>query len=472
MFSFSQNTLHTKLAQFSGNKAVVRSRAYAIRPYNGLILQQIVFRCVAPITLWLFLTVSAHAEGTPALTPQQAWAFAYKHNPTLRRLRAQSMVAQARQQGLAAFPTNPVLTLEGGAQSQTLLQGSTPNNAPWQPDIETALRWDMPIGGRWGRSQQAAKIEVDITRLRLQQAKLAIHRDLLLALYTTRQTACEVEIFRSLADFHQRIATLTLQRKNLGDGTQLEQQMALLEALQAQQQVLQADSRRLQAIQQLRLLLGWHTPIFPSITLSLAPDLPPLQAITTLEQKIPHHPSLQLADAHLRHTQAELALAQSLAIPDLTLTVLYANSMGAHILRGGIEIALPFLWRNQPAVASLRAKVLQRRVEVQQTRLRLLARLHTAHQRYTLARRVVRAFQRQIIPQLKQQLTSIEQGYRIGQIDLIRLLTARQSLEKGQLGYLQALEQATQTRIELRWLGADLPLAPHTSPSHTKDGTR
>lgn len=421
---------------------------------------------------WLLLPIPVRAEGTPSFTPQQAWVFAYKHNPALRRLRAQSIVAQARQQGLTAFPTNPVLTLEGGAQSQTLQQGSTPNNAPWQPDIETALRWDMPIGGRWGRSQQAAKIEVNITRLRLQQAKIAIHRDLLLALYTTRQTIREVEIFRTLAEFHQRIAQLTLQRKNLGDGTHLEQQMALLEALQAQQQVLQADSRRLQAIQQLRLLLGWHTPTFPSVVVPLAPDLPPLQAINVLERKIPQHPSLQLANAHLRHTQAELALAESLAIPDLTLTVLYAYSMGAHILRGGIEIALPFLWRNQPAIASLRAKVLQRRVEVQQTRLRLLARLHTAHQRYTLARRVVLAFQRQILPQLQQQLTSIEKGYRIGQIDLIRLLTARQSFQKGQLGYLQALEQATQTHIEIRWLGADLPTTPQTYPSHTKDGSR
>lgn len=415
----------------------------------------------ALLFVWIFSAALVRAEGSSSLTPQQAWSFAYKHNPTLRQLRAQSVVAQARQQGLTAFPTNPILTFEGGAQAPTLQQGSTPNTAPWQPDIETALRWDMPIGGRWSRNQQAAKIAVEITRLRLQQAKLAIHRDLLLVLYTTRQTSREVEIYRSLADFHQRIAQLTLQRKALGDGTRLEQQMALIEALQAQQQVLQSDSRRLQAIQQLRLLLGWHTPTFPNVDIPLAPQLPPPPPIASIEQKIPHHPSLQLANAHLRHTQAELALAESLAIPDLTLVMLYAYSMGAHVLRGGIEIALPLWWRNQPAVASLRAQILQRRVEIEQTRLRLLARLHTAHQRYTLARRVVLAFQSQILPQLQKQLDLIEQGYRAGQIDLIRLLTARQSLEKGQLGYLQALEQATQTHIELRWLSAQIPIHPN-----------
>ncbi|MCB9637438.1 MAG: TolC family protein [Myxococcales bacterium] len=411
-----------------------------------------IFSRFALLGLALLVSSPTFAQSLPSLSKESLWKHAFTHNPTLRQLRAQVAVAKAYRKGLNAFPTNPSLSVQGGVQS--LGYGSTPSATlgPWQPDVETSLDWALPVGGRWGRSQKSAKVALDVAKARLAQAETMLQRDLFQAAYLAQQIQREVEIYQALAKFHQQIAKLALQRKEVGSGTRLEQQMTLLESLQAQQQVLQADARRLQTLQQLRQHLGWNSPLFPTLQVPLSPQLTALPPLGDLEKQLHKHPSLRLARLQQTYTQSLLKWAQSQATPDLTVSAVYAYSMGAHIFRGGLSIPLPIFWRNQANVEQLRATILQRRVETERIRLQLLARLHTAYRRYQLAQQVVKAFQGQILPQLQQQLDLIAKGYRSGQIDLLRLLTARQSFMKGQLGYLQALQQATQAHFELAWL--------------------
>ena len=402
---------------------------------------------------WLWMGYPYAAAET--FDKAKVWRYTQTHHPLYRRFKKQLHVTKATRKGQQSFPTNPTLSFEGGVQSPSSPTGNSAG--AWMPDIEAGFSWGIPIGGRWQKSKQLAKQRYLAAKLVFSLQTLRLYQRVQQSLYDYQRNKKTVEIQNKIAGFHQKMNALIQKREQNGVGNKLNTQMVQIEALRTRQESWQARMQLVTARRKLQQAMGWGQGTLPTFTVGLAPKMGTLPTLQTLLAGIPQHPRMRLAHQQQKIVEAQLKLAKSRGIPDLTLTATYAQSMGAHIIRGGVSMPIPVLWRNQPAVQKYSAALLRQKAHTAYVRLTIRNQLRNAYRRYTLAQRALQHVKTALLPKLQKRSAMFAQGFKEGQLTLIQWLLAQQSLTRGQLSYLQAVKQATNAYFALLWARGGTP---------------
>jgi cobalt-zinc-cadmium efflux system outer membrane protein len=200
-------------------------------------------------------------------------------------------------------------------------------------------------------------------------------------------------------------------------------------------------------------------------------DLAPPPAVETVLAALATHPALRLAADEAECRRADLALARTAAIPDLTLRLGASRSDAEKETTFSLaaSLPLPLFDRGQGRIAVADATVSESVAALHATRWRL-----TAQARNTLARLdaeydQARRLERDLIPAAHRSFAAVREGHAEGKLGYLEVLEAREALAAIQAEYLEALAAFHQTRIELDCLIGG-PLAATTEK--TRNETR
>lgn len=162
------------------------------------------------------------------------------------------------------------------------------------------------------------------------------------------------------------------------------------------------------------------------------------------DQLAANRPDVLAAQSDFDASRANLNLAHANRVPDLQIGPYYQLTDGGATLWGFRgQSDLPVLNTGMPLVRQRGAELIQRQTVWQQLQARASLEAQAAIDRYERARRI--AAESGTTSELPEELSKLEAQFQAGEIDLIRIVTARTSLlaaRQSQLDILSELAQA------------------------------
>ena len=389
--------------------------------------------------------------GSRGMSLEDLERMALAGNPTLAQAQANILVAsgQARQAGLYPNPTVGYYGDEirggyfgggkqGGFVSQTIVMGGK---------LRTARR---------------------IAELLNEEAQTTAEAQRLRILNNVRTMFYRVLADQRLVDVRQNLAKLA------ADATETAYQLANVGQAD-RPDVLQAEVEQQQVnvslrISQQSLRASWRT----LAAVVGKPDLPltrlegDLEAIPDLNYEewlattLRESPEVKLAQQAVNRTEASIAQAKKVSIPDLQL---YGNLSQNYEplettrrpvgLNGGVQIGiqLPIFNRNQGNIAAAKAETESAKQEVVRTKLQISREVANLFRDYDSARATVQQYKNEMLPRAEQAYKLYRANYQNMAAAYPQALISQRTLFQLEVDYVQALESAWQSALVIRGFG-------------------
>ncbi|MFN4004179.1 MAG: TolC family protein [Hylemonella sp.] len=393
----------------------------SIRPFTT----SVVWVLAMPLAAWSQAVAPAPAS-YPVSLPQVLQAAAQNLDVTL----AQRVLAAAQAEVTAADRA-PFPTLSAGI-SQIDLQNGNGSGNPWTEqtyDKSIGLDWTWERGNKRAlrtqaaqRSAEAARADLEDTRLQQQLAALTIYYDLLAAQERLAQVQ---QIAQGAAELAQA-ARLRLQAGDLSaqDAARMD-----IEAQRAQAEARSAELER----QRAALLLWQLTALGPGAAqLQAQPPWPELQpaAVPDLEALVEARADVRAARARVEAAQAALQGSVAQKKSDITWGVSYDHIPGTSTALLALRMSMPLQWGYGYEGEIARAQAQLAQAEQALEKIRRAARLELQRLQHELASSAERAaaYEREILPRARRVAEGAELAYRKGALSLTDLLDARRTL--------------------------------------------
>lgn len=364
---------------------------------------------------------------------------AIQANPSL--LQAQDAIAQAsgihKQVGLKPNPTFSYFAQEMGNDgtaglhgvqiSQTIVRGDKlqSNRCVLAQDLQQ-LQWEFQV--------QRQRLETDVRR--------SFYKVL-----TSQHKLQQAKAFRQQA---VKAVNIAQQRLTAQEGTKpdLLQSQILLDQID-----LSIRTTELQweaAWTELAATIG-HPQLKPSQIAGQFPMPQPMVQEQLLEQMVNFSPQFAAASAQIERARTNLDRQRLQKIPNLQTQLGVGHDDGTGDAYASLQLGLTLPVRNQNQ-GNVRAAHAQYSAAIQnyeRLRLKLKRDLAEVVKRYEVAATNVERYSTQILPKAEESLKLVETAYSAGDVEFLRLLTARQTLFDFQQQLVEARGELSIAKAEL-----------------------
>ena len=396
-------------------------------------------RLLMRAVLCILIHASAAFAQMRTVTMEEAIDLAVQNSPGIQAARTQ--VDQSRAQEITArLRPNPVLQWDA-----QFLPFFTPSAFSVE-NLDQTQQYDLGIGYLFERGQkrqrreQAAQDATEVTRAQVTDAERAlafnVAQQVIAALLAKSNLGFAAE---NLASFRRNLE-IAGTRFKAGDISQGDFLKVRLQALQFETDLNAARIARVQALANLRQLVGFEA--LPA-DFDVAGDLAYEPITTRLEdaqaEALRQRPDLVAARLNVIAARSQIALAQANGKHDLNSTFSYSHTSGVHSASFSFNMPLPIFNRNQGEVARTRFAETQAGFIEKSTQDSVLRDVQIAHEQARTNEEIVRLYTSGYLDSAKQSRDISEFAYRQGAASLLDLLEAERSYRSSQLGYRQAL---------------------------------
>lgn len=390
------------------------------------------------------------AQAAPPLAARidlpEALRLAAELHPDIRSAEADRHAAEGRLLEARTYPFNPEIGAEAGPARNAELSTS---------NASIGLRQTLELGGKRSKRSAAASARLEastglsawtriavLVRVRRTYglAILARHR-----LTSAREAEAIASELKAAAD----------ERLRLGAGTLLELNVTTAAAGRARAERVAAEL----ALTDAQIALGAAVGDPARVELEPAEDrLPVFVAMPDdeaafVERALAARPDLASARRDVQAAEAEVRLADSAAVPDLTLGVTQSREGidDARSTSFGVSLPIPLFNRNQGPRVVARAALERSRAAENALRQAVTREARGAHRRYSLTRQAVEGFDRDVVEKLGENLSLALQSFQAGKIGLLEFNVVRRELVETRLAFLGAEKELVeaQTSLEL-----------------------
>ena len=399
----------------------------------------------SPLQLQVPPAPAVDSPATPAggLTLTALEELALRNNPTLRQ--AAALVDQAQgnwlQSGLYPNPTAGYVASEIGNEGEAGQHGVFVSQ-----DVVTADKlklnrvsqsWDVERA-RWQAEAQRQRV-LNAVRVRY-YTLLGAQQTVTVAEQLSGTARQGVEIAEQLLGAQQTPRTDVLQAQVDLNSVQL-----LLRTSRRQEEAARRDLAAVVGVAEL--------PPGP-LSGSLSDDVGPADYEADWQRLEATSPVLQAARAQVARARAQLRRAQVEPVPDVQLqgSVQQDFATDSTVFGAQVGVTLPVFNRNQGNIAAAAAEVRRASENVARVQLALRQQLAEAHRRYEVARAQVEVYRDEILPNAQQTLQLTTEAYRAGELDFLRVLTARRTFIQARVNFIAALTELRVVRTEVEGL--------------------
>jgi len=407
------------------------------------------------LLLMLQATLGASPVSETGTSFEQLTQIAIAQNKTLQAAREQLRQAEARltQAGLRPNPS-----LDFSRSTDALLGG--------EGDSGFAVTFSQPIeiGGKRTKRIRRAEAELEVTKAEIADAERRLTGQLKEACLQAIDVSARLSFFDRTRQLNRQTVEVMNVRLAAGDASRLDSHLLQAENNRVEAQRLQAESRLIAAMLEIRRLAG----IAPDASLSLRPLAPAAPAVRDevglVEIALSSRPDLQAARLREALAEAGVDLARSQAVPNLTGSVRYAREPVVsrlasatqrrafdreNVLDFGISIPLPLWNREQGNIREASSKVIQAKAERAALENAIRAEVATASRRYQSASRTLDLIRTGVVNETQAGFTITQLAYRLGDMRLLDVLVQQRSLVDAQIAELTAEAEAAAAEAEL-----------------------
>jgi len=375
------------------------------------------------------------------MTMAEIESAALRHHPTLVQAARRLEAARGKhlQAGLWPNPTLGYIAEEmnddGRAGQQGMFFGQ-----------------QITTGGKLRRARAAVSHEVAMARQELAIQRHRVINDARMAAYSAMGAQRSLDIAEQLMQIGQ-------EGKKVAEDLLKAQEVSRVDVLQAR---IEANTARLQRDEALsdvaatwrRLAIAMGTPGLATTRVEdrLDGELPELVFDDALARLLAASPELARARSAVSRAECELARQCAERVPNVDFegSVRYNTASEETVASVGIGVPLRIFDRNQGNIYRARAELGAAQQEVRRVELSLRDRLAEAFREHAVARQRTDHYRQEILPDAKDSLELVQEGYRRGEFGYLELLTAQRTYFRANLAYVAALESlwSSHTKID------------------------
>jgi cobalt-zinc-cadmium efflux system outer membrane protein len=375
---------------------------------------------------------------------------AVQSNPTFRAAEARVESARQRAQQAGVWP-NPT----AGFSAEEIKFGEQDRRGEYGFFVEQPIL----LGGKlrlsrsvFDRAAEQAEAELDLQRQRITSSVRT-------AFYRTLTASRRVEVQERLAALVSEAVAITAQLFNVGAADRPDFLESEIEAQRVQLELNAARNHTAALRQQLAAAVGDPEIAARPLSGSLEDALPELERDATLQRFLQQSPQLRAARAALARAQAETAVARRETFPDLFLRggAAYNREEGEDTGKpigweGAFEagVSIPLFNRNKYGVAAARAEETRATAELRRIELGLRSQLAMAFATYLTALRESESYRTEIIPKAEEAYRLYLARYREMAAAYPQVLIAQRTLLELSSRYLERLEEAWETSLQIQ----------------------
>ena len=391
---------------------------------------------------------------------------ALSRNPTLSQANADVHSAEALKKQAGLYP-NPTVGYYGdeirGGSYQSGKQGAFVSQT-------------IVLGGKLGAARQTVEQQRLQTMTNAETQRYRILNSVRSLYYQLLATQRLVQLRRQLLSLAQDATQTSHQLGNVG---QADQPDILQAEVESEQATLALDSAK-RAYQSLWEVLR-ATVGNPDLPLGRVDgnleDLPQLNQQEWLSKMLSESPRIKYAQQEVEHEKAALAEARKVSIPDLQISANVAQDnepLDTSPHRVGIVsgvqlgVQLPLFNRNQGNTEKAKADLERSQAEVQRIQLELRRQASTLFRDYDTARITADRYRTSMLPRAQKAYDLYRASYQNMAAAYPQVLIAQRTLFQLQVDYIQALETAWQSALQIQTYGLSDGLASDGAVSTTQ----
>jgi cobalt-zinc-cadmium efflux system outer membrane protein len=322
--------------------------------------------------------------------------------------------------------------------------------------FEATILQRIEIAGQRGLRVKAARRQQDVLGARYAAAEWTLHEQVHALFRLGLIDRRRVEVERQIHEFTEELLRVARERYEAGEEPRTSVIVTRAERARARQRLVQ---RRLELVQTLRALAevsGWNAdrPPLPQGNLLATRALPPTERL--VERAWSNDPQSVVLEREKDAEAAGLALARRLAWPDPVLGVGWeqegAGTDTHNILRFVVGVPLPLWNRNQGEVARSHARIGVLGEQLAARKVELRNRVRRKAAAVEGAARQLKIFEEEVLPSFAEQLGLLQDGFRLGEMDLLDVMTARDRLLEAQREALDARQRYVEAVSQLEAL--------------------
>lgn len=383
--------------------------------------------------------VSAPAQGPVKITLDEAIQMALAHNHALLAARTAIQQSEA-QETTANLRPNPVLL--GDAQFLPIFQ---PNQ--FSSDyLDNSAQFDLGLsylferGKKRQRRLQAAKDQTAVTRSQVADSERSLTFQVASQFFNVQLAESALDLAQENLKSFQNTVDITRERYRAGDIGKDDLLKIQLQLLQFQTDASQARLAKVQALADLRQLLGYDS-VPADYDVAGALDYQPLSAnLEDLQAKaLSSRPDLRAAQQGVTAANSQYELARANGKRDITAQMNYTHITALNSASFFGSIQLPIFDRNQGEIARTRYAVTQAQEQQKATSDQVLTDVRDAYESLRTNDEVIQLYRSGYLDQAKEDRDISEYAYKRGAASLLDYLDAARSYRATELAYRQAL---------------------------------
>ena len=364
-------------------------------------------------------------------------ALAHNHNLLAARTTIQQSEAQ---EATANLRPNPVLV--GDAQFLPI----------FQPDqfstdyIDNSAQFDLGLSYLFERGKkrqhrlQAAKDQTAVTRSLVADSERSLTFQVAAGFTNAQLAESVLDLAQQNLKSFQNTVDISRERYRAGDISEGDYLKIKLQLLQFQTDVSQARLARVQALADLRRLLGYES-VAPDYDVADSFDYRPVSAnLEDLQAKaLAARPDLRAAQQGVAAANSQYELARANGKRDITAQMSYTHITALNTASFFGSVELPIFDRNQGEIARTRYAIAQAQEQQRATSDQVLTDVRDAYEALRTNDEVLQLYRSGYLDEARQNRDISEYAYKRGAASLLDFLDATRSYRATELSYRQAL---------------------------------
>lgn len=399
-------------------------------------------------TVFLFLVVCSSAGTVPALAAEKVFdlrkavEFSLHYNGELKALQEGKGVREAGRTRARLFP-NPVLEMDAATGE---ISGSPSDNR-----FSIGISQEFLTMGKRGMRVRVADKDIEAFNRQVDDSTRLLTEGVTIGFCDLLLAEKRAELAERSVALNKQLLDVTRERLAAGDIPELELNLARVEVARSEGKRLDAERELYPVRARLLALMG----LSPDEAATFAGSLESASVAKSLEElrmlALAERPDLRALEAEKARDDAAITLAQAEAVPNITAGLSYQREHSV-VDVGGLEgttrdnliglkvsIPLPVFDRNQAGIGEARARKASTETRHLFAGKTVEREVEAAFARYIAAEKSLTLYEKEIIPQLEENLKLVQEAYRLGEVGILAVIEEQKKFFEVNDGYLTAL---------------------------------
>lgn len=324
-------------------------------------------------------------------------------------------------------------------------------------------------GNKLGLNREVAAWQVRQAEQNLAALRQRVLTDVRTSYYDLLIAQESLRLTEKLYETSQQFVSAVQALRQAQEASQTDLLQAQVEADTAQMLVANAHASRVGAWKRLATYLGQPGLPVADVAGNPSANLPTIEFEEAVQRILTENPILASQYSEIEQARWALRRARAEVIPDVTVQSSVRYDAAGDQTLTDVQIGLPIpIWnRNQGGILNAQGELIAAERAASRTELSLQNRLATVYQEYQVSRQQVERYSEEILPKVDQTLELTRAGYREGEFDFLRLLTAQRTYFQTNLAYLESLNEMWRTSRQIDGLllsdslaGGNIPASP------------